>query len=94
MNKKQCLSEDTKILTPIENIIITKEITHFKVGIINIQATNSHTFDIMRKDHKKCLRADELKVGDMFLTSISLLSSGNKVLGSDGKLHTIKKHNK
>ena len=86
----ECVLGDTKVLVPIEEIVITEEVIHLQIGTINIQASSGHVFDIMREDHKEFLRADELKVGDMFLADISLLSSGNKVLGSDRKFHAVK----
>lgn len=88
--KETCLPENTKIFTPIENIVATEEVIHFRIGTVNIQASTGHTFDIRRNDQKMLLRADELRAGDMLLASISLLTPGNKVLGSDGEFHTIK----
>lgn len=87
----QCLPGNTKILTPIENIVSTKEVIHFQVGTVTIQASCSHPLVIMRDNHSVYLRADELRAGDMLVTDVSLLSPGNKVLGSDGKLHKVKK---
>lgn len=87
--KKECLSGNTKILSPIENIVLTKEVIHFQVGTVTIQASCNHLFDILRDSHRVILRADELRAGDMLATGVSLLSPGNKVLGSNGKLHKI-----
>jgi len=84
---KECLPEGTKVLTPIENIVIAEGIVHFQVGTVSIQANNDHPINIKRGDKISAfLRADELRAGDMF---ISLLSPGNKVFGADGKCHSI-----
>lgn len=88
-NKKECLPEDTKVYTPIENIVTTEEIIHFQVGPVKIQASCGHFFGIMRESNSISVPASELRVGDMFKTDISLLSPGNYVLGSDGEMHKI-----
>jgi len=87
----QCLSENTKIFTPIENIISTESDIHFQVGTVTIQASCSHPINIMRGANNISVSASELKAGDMFKTDISLLSPGNCVLGSDGEMHKITK---
>jgi len=88
---EMCIPGDAKVLVPIEEIVVAENIVIFKVASINIQATNNHIFSVTRDGNKRALRSDELKAGDMFNANISLLSSGDKVLGSDGEFHSIKK---
>lgn len=87
---KKCLPENTKVLVPIENIVVTEEnIIHFHIASITIQSSNNHPFTIMRKGQRKTLEACKIEKGDLFEIDISLLTPGNKVFGSNGKCHVI-----
>lgn len=92
----QCMPGDTKVLVPIENIIYTKNITHFQIASILVQASHTHLFNVIRKNNTITkvgttiqLQADEIKIGDMFKVDVSLLSSNNKIMDSNLKLHKI-----
>lgn len=87
---KECLPGNTKILAPIENIIVTeKDVIKFQVGFITVQSSKKHPFTIIRRDQRKTLEAYKIKIGDLLETDVSLLSPDNKVLGSYGKFHVV-----
>ena len=90
MNSLPCVPEDTKVLTPIDCIIVTKNMTYIQVASICIQASHKHMFSIIRQASNKMLKACELRIGDLLAVNISLLSSGNKVVASNGKYYKIK----